>query len=648
MPKEREYRSILNGRVSIHDSVQEMYEERLTKDKMSNVFDRFDAQEKIRCNFCLDGVSCQLCTGGPCRISEKAGATLGSCGIDPDAMAMRDMLLRNVMGTSTYTHHAYNAFRTLKSTAEGKTPFQITDEPKLRDMAERVGLDTRGSKEDIAIRFADFLIDQLSSDYDEPPLMVEIFAPRYRKEKWKELALYPAGVLHEIKDSTASCLTNVDGYHVSMAKKALRTGIATIYGAQLGLEMVQDILFGTPMPHEIDTDLGILEPEYVNIAFNGHEPWTGAATIYAARNPEIQQKAREAGAKGLKVIGSIETGQELAQRFGMEDGVFRGLLGNWLFIEPALATGALDVFAMDENCSPPYLKPYEEKYQVTLVSVNDLVRIPGVEKNYDYKPTEVGNVAQELINLAIDNFKKRHQRGIKAHVPGKVQKAIAGFSPGAILNLLNGRLEPLIDLIREGSIKGIVALINCTTLANGPHDYMTVNLTRELIKRDILVITGGCGCHGLEVAGLASLEAIELAGEGLKDVCQKLQIPPVLPFGTCTDTGRMQMIVTALADLLDVDTTELPVAVTAPQYLEQKATIDGIFSLAYGLYTHLSPTPPITGGKELVQLLTRDLEEISGGRVALGDDPEKVADEMETHIMNKRKALGFIREPSYV
>ena len=641
MAKGRNYRDILDGRVSIHDSVQEMYEQRLTKDEMSNVFDRFDKQEKIRCNFCLDGVSCQLCTTGPCRISEKAGVTLGSCGIDPSAMAMRDMLLRNVMGTSTYAHHAYNAFRTLKSTAEGKTPFGITDETKLRDMAGRVGLDNTGSKEEVAILFADFLIDQLSSNYDDPPKMVEAFAPKYRKEKWKDLALYPAGVLHEIKDSTASCLTNVDGYHVSMAKKAMRTGIATIYGAQLGLEMVQDILFGTPQPHEVDTDLGILDPDYVNIVFNGHEPWTGVATIYAARDPQVQEKAKEVGAKGLKVIGSIETGQELIQRFDMDDGILGGLLGNWLTIEPALATGAIDVFAMDENCSPPYLKPYEEKYQVTLVSVNDLVRLPGVELNFDYKPTEVEGTAQKLIDLGIENFKKRKQRKIKPYIPARIQKAVAGFSPGALLKLFGGNLDPLLEVIKKGQIKGIVGLINCTTLANGPQDYVTVNLTKELIKRNILVVTGGCGCHGLEVAGLTSMDAIKLAGKELREVCEQLKIPPVLPFGTCTDTGRIQMVVTALADMLDVDTSDLPVAVTAPQYLEQKATIDGVFSLAYGLYTHLSPTPPITGGEDLVQLLTKDVEEITGGRIVLGDNPKEIAEEMDKHIIEKRNALGI-------
>jgi len=628
----------MGTRISIHDSVQEMYE-RLKADGISNTFDRFDPQESIRCGFCSAGVSCQLCTNGPCRISEKAGATLGVCGIDPNAMAMRDMLLRNVMGISTYTHHAYNAFRTLKSTAQGKTPYKITDRQKLMSFAGQCGVNTSGTPEQVAQWLADFLIWELYRDYDEPSKMIEAFAPEPRRKLWQDLAIYPAGVMHEIKDATASCLTNVDGDYVSMAKKALRLGISCIYGAQLGLEMVQDILFGTPMPHEVDVDLGILDPNYVNIVFNGHEPWVGIATIQAARDPQVQQRAKDAGAKGLRVIGCIESGQEVLQRFQMDD-VFRGLLGNWLAIEPALATGAIDVFAMDENCSPPHLKPYEDKYQVTLVSVNDLVRIPGVDKNLDYKPTEVAHIAQQLINWGIENFKKRHGK-ITPKVPQKVTKAIAGFSPEAILQALGGDLKPLVDVIAAGKIKGVVALVNCTTLSTGPQDYMTVNLAKELIKRDILIVSGGCGNHALEVAGLCNQDALNMAGPGLKEVCGSLKIPPVLSFGTCTDTGRIQMVTTALANYLKVDTSALPVAVTAPQYLEQKATIDGMFALAYGLYTHLSPTPPVAGGPQLVKLLTEDLPNITGGKVALGDDPVKAADGIEQHIMEKRKKLGL-------
>lgn len=34
---------------------------------------------------------------------------------------------------------------------------------------------------------------------------------------------------------------------------------------------------------------------------------------------EVQQKAKAAGAKGLRIVGSIETGQELLQRFEVDD-----------------------------------------------------------------------------------------------------------------------------------------------------------------------------------------------------------------------------------------------------------------------------------------------------------------------------------------
>ncbi|MDA8442302.1 MAG: carbon monoxide dehydrogenase, partial [Peptococcaceae bacterium] len=221
------------------------------------------------------------------------------------------------------------------------------------------------------------------------------------------------------------------------------------------------------------------------------------------------------------------------------------------------------------------------------------------------------------------------------------QKAIAGFSTEAVLGALGNKLDPLVDVIAQGKLKGVVALANCSTLRNGPQDWNTVNLTKELIKRDILVIAGGCGNHALEVAGLCSLEAAKLAGPGLKEICEMLSIPPVLSFGTCTDTGRMSMLVTALADHMDVDVPDLPIAVTAPEWMEQKATIDGVFAVAFGALTHLSPTPFITGAPRLVKLLTEDVEGLTGGKIALGDDPIEAANVIEAHIIGKRKGMGL-------
>ncbi|MGL6220766.1 MAG: anaerobic carbon-monoxide dehydrogenase catalytic subunit, partial [Lacrimispora sphenoides] len=257
-----------------------------------------------------------------------------------------------------------------------------------------------------------------------------------------------------------------------------------------------------------------------------------------------------------------------------------------------------------------------------------------------YYPGKAEEMAETCINVAIENFKKRHEK-IKPMVPKYKQKAIAGFSTEAVLNAIGNDLNNLVDVIAKGQLKGIVALANCSTLRNGPQDWNTVNLTKELIKKDILVVAGGCGNHGLEVAGMCNLDAIDQAGEGLQGVCRALGILPVLSFGTCTDTGRISMLVTALADHLDADISDLPIAVTAPEWMEQKATIDGLFAIAYGAYTHLSPTPFINGAPKLVKLLTEDVESLTGGKVALGDDPVQVANDIEDHIMKKRRNMGL-------
>jgi len=101
--------------------------------------------------------------------------------------------------------------------------------------------------------------------------------------------------------------------------------------------------------------------------------------------------------------------------------VFVGLTGNWITQEYLLATGAIDVFAMDMNCSLPNLAEYAEKYGVTLVPVSRLVRMRGVEDSIDYKPELVKEQAEKLIELAIENFKKRKDK--PARVPKRKQWA---------------------------------------------------------------------------------------------------------------------------------------------------------------------------------------------------------------------------------
>jgi carbon-monoxide dehydrogenase catalytic subunit len=54
--------------VIIDPAMREMYQH-VHAQGLTNVFDRFEQQERIRCTFCVQGLSCQLCANGPCRIN---------------------------------------------------------------------------------------------------------------------------------------------------------------------------------------------------------------------------------------------------------------------------------------------------------------------------------------------------------------------------------------------------------------------------------------------------------------------------------------------------------------------------------------------------------------------------------------------------
>jgi len=629
-------------RISYHESVIKAYE-RIKADGMTNIWDRYEAQgfgdPDKRCPFCMAGVRCDLCSNGPCRADAEKDKR-GVCGITADGMAMRMMLLRNVMGSSTYQYHADQTIKTLRATAKGETPYKIVEVEKLRSFAERLGLDSKGSPEEVAIRLCDYAETEFAKSHQSESDIVEKLAPPERKKLWRELGIFPGGIHGEIMFSTSSCLTNVDGYYVSLALKAMRLGIAMAYQSQIVNEFCQDILFGIPRPHEMRTDLGVLDPDYINILPNGHEPFLGFAIVEEARKPKWQNLAKEAGAKGLRVIANIETGQEMIQRWEMDD-VFYGYTGNWIMQEAILASGCVDLFVADMNCSMPIDPIYADKYKFKLMPVSDLVAFEGVDERIEYKPQHAQQQAEQLIQMAIDNFPKR--RGIVEPITGfPMGDAVVGFSTESILEALGGTLDPLLDAVKGGSIRGIVGMVSCTSLRDSGQDVHTVKVVKELIKRDILVLSMGCGNAGVQVAGLCSPKAKEMAGPGLKAVCEALGTPPVLSYGTCTDTGRIADLIHAVSEALGgVPVPDLPLAAAAPEYMEQKATIDAIFALAFGLYTYVNPVPPVTGGPNLVKLLTEDIENITGAKMDVETDASKAADNILAHIESKRKKLGI-------
>ncbi len=121
-------------------------------------------------------------------------------------------------------------------------------------------------------------------------------------------------------------------------------------------------------------------------------------------------------------------------------------------------------------------------------------------------------------------------------------------------------------------------------------------------------------------------EAAELAGPKLKAVCKKLGIPPVLNFGPCLAIGRLEIVATEIAAELGVDLPQLPLVLSAPQWLEEQALADGSFGLALGLPLHLGLPPFVTGSEVAVKVLTEDMKQLTGGQVIINSDAAQSAE----------------------
>jgi len=551
----------------VHESNKEVHEF-LLKLGYKNTYVERMARQKNYCRFGEQGICCTLCPDGPCRIRRRA--PLGRCGIDADGIAARNLLRLVINGGAAYTHDFKYTLKTLKAMAEGKSPFKVRDEEKLKWFVETLGLPYyEGDTQKTLKGLYEFLEREFHKDTDEPLQLVERLAPRSRVELWKTLRILPGGYLKESHEASAKIMPNIDTDFLDLSLTALRLGLSAGFLANVASSVIRDVVFGSPEPVEGYADLGVLDPEYVNVVVHGHVPWTGSVVAELAKTEEFQKLAREAGAKGIKVYGSLCTGQELIQR--PETAKFiDGQVGNWLSQEFLAGTGVVDLFVLDKNCSAPGLNNLVSKLKLhtKLVPVSSVVRLREVkaDEKLTYDPVNVREQAKFIVLSAIEAFKQRKRTPYPRFVPDKKTKYVAGFGVESLLKALGGTPEPLMEAIKAGKIKGVVGLVSCVTMRNG-HGTFTYDFLKELLKRDVLVLIAGCASSLAQIEGFTNEEAVEkFAGEGLKEVCKALGVPPVLNFGSCLDTGRMALLIIALSQYFGVDPTKLPVVAAAPEY----------------------------------------------------------------------------------
>ena len=427
----------------------------------------------------------------------------------------------------------------------------------------------------------------------------------------------------------------------ALVRQSLRAGMSDGWGgSMMGTEM-SDVLFGTPKPVDTNANLGVMEKDMVNIIVHGHDPSLSEMVVFYSQDPEMVALAKEMGAKGINVAGVCCTANEVAMRHGIP------MAGNFLQQENVVLTGACEAIVVDVQCIFPALGPLSKCFPTKFITTSPIAQMP--DSDYlEFNEATAGANARKIVETAVRNFKNRKPELV--NIPNLKTNATVGYSVEAIKKCLDGvtnshvdevgTTKPLIDCIKSGVLRGAVALVGC----NNPrvrHDYSHIELMKKMIANDIICIVSGCSAQAAAKAGLLSKEAKNLCGEGLKRVCELVDIPPILHMGSCVDISRMMILASDIAKDWNVDICDVPVIGCAPEYMSEKAVSIGNYVVATGIDTFLGIDPYTKGGPQVVKLLQGDIKDWVGANFTVELDMEKMGDMMIERIEEKRKALNI-------
>lgn len=601
------------------------------EDGIETAWDRL-ANQQPQCGFGQLGVCCNRCAMGPCRI-EPFGKKpdRGVCGATADLIVARNLLDDLSTGAAAHSDHGREVLEVLLETAEGRSQgYQILGEEKLKIIATEYGIKTDGrKKEEIAEELAKAMLEEYGTLKNRIQLAER--APEKTRDLWKKAGIYPRSVDREIVESMHRVHMGVGADYANILLHGMRTSLSDGWGGSMMATEGSDILFGTPTPVSSWVNLGTLSRDKVNIVLHGHNPILSEMIVKAAEDPKLKKLAEEKGAKGINLVGMCCTGNELLMRHGIP------IAGNMLDQELAIATGAVEVMVIDYQCIFPSITDTASCYHTKVITTSEKSKVQGAEYR-EFRPESGLDTAKEIVMMAIERFPERNPDRVK--IPDKPIRMVAGFSEEAIRGALGGTYKPLIDAIVAGKIKGVVGVVGC----NNPkvrQDYGHITLAKELISRDILVVETGCAAIASGKAGLLLPEAADLAGDGLKSVCNALKIPPVLHMGSCVDCSRILVLAANVAKELGVGIGDLPLGGAAPEWYSQKAISIGTYFVSSGVYTVLGIPPKIFGSQNVMDLLTTGLKDVVNASFAVEPDPVKAADLLEAEIERKRKALGI-------
>lgn len=615
-------------------TAEELYSK--LKEEVLTAPKRVERRGLLPCAFGKGGTCCRVCNMGPCQVVEGIEELRGVCGASAATVVARNFARMVAAGTAAHSDHGRHVAKVFYETVHGEVPFEVRDKRKLRVVAQALGVDPNLPEEDLLKEMAEVALRIFSQQEGE--IILTHRAPKPLLEKWRHYGVVPRGVDREVVELTHRTTIGVDQDYKNILMGAVKCSLADGWGGSMIATELQDLLLGNPQPIQakVNIGLGVIKEDHVNVAVHGHDPLLADALVQASYDPEIIQEAKRVGAKGVNLSGVCCTGNEVLMRKGIP------IAGSFVQQEVVIATGALEAIVVDVQCIMQNVVEIARHFHTAVITTSPIAMMEGaLHISFDEK--RALEVAKEILRTAIARFPQRDPS--KVNIPNRSVDIVAGFSHEAIMYILGGRFrasyKPLNENIINGKILGVAAIVGCDQYRVS--EPIQVELAKELIANNVLVLATGCSATNMAIAGLLSPEAAELAGPGLREVLEAVGCPPVLHMGACVDNSRLLIAATEMVHTggLGEDIYQLPAVGCAPQWMSEKAIAIGMYFVASGVQVVFGPDFPTLGSKTVTDFLFYEIEKYFGGSWRVARTANEFANIMIDRINFGRKNLGI-------
>lgn len=601
---------------------------------VENCFDRFD-QQKPHCTFGLAGICCKVCSLGPCKITERSPR--GTCGADADLIVARNLVRAAAGGVAAHGARAREVMLTLRKAARGEVDIPIVGKDKIQALAGAYGLETDGkSTDDLAGEIAEILLEDMSRTIPGTHKTLKAIAPPERQETWEKHGVTPISSYHEIFEALHSTTVGTQGDWRKAMDQYFRLGLTFALNSVTGGSFAQDCLYGVPGRSTIKANLGALKTDTVNIAIHGHAPMMAMKVIETARSEKFQKMAEKAGAKGIEFYGICCSGLSSMYRLG---GVIP--LSNANGSELVVATGALDLWMADIQEVFPGIMDVANCYKTVVVTTNESNRLPGAEHIGYARDLEdldkLPELAERVVTRAIESFENR--RDVPRHIPSYEMEAQVGFGPEVLTDHFDGSLQPIVDALKEGKIKGIINLAGCTN-TRIVFEKAIVDIVDILLENNILVFTNGCASFPMAKLGYCSTAMQDKCGDSLREFLGD-DMPPAWHFGECIDNSHAVITFATMAGLAGHPIKDMPFAEVTPEWSNEKGVGAALAFRMLGFNSYHCVHAPVQGSKNVQDFLYGGTKELFGSCMNVDPDPKKVARMIISDFDEARQNLGW-------